>query len=185
MFSRFAHLARAARSAAAAASGPAAAASSSTTLLAQSTAGAGSNGSSRGFAVMGMTSGLLLGLGGIAHADEAEHGLHAARYLWPHEGAFDSYDHSSIRRGHQVYQQVCAACHSMNLIAYRNLVGVAYTEDEVKLLAEEVEVRVQGGCGAAPPHRARQRLGYSIGLLWRYSIGQPRVPPQTPTVEHS
>jgi ubiquinol-cytochrome c reductase cytochrome c1 subunit len=43
-----------------------------------------------------------------------------------------------------VYQQVCAACHSLNLVAYRNLVGVAYTEDEVKLMAEEIEVRVGG-----------------------------------------
>jgi ubiquinol-cytochrome c reductase cytochrome c1 subunit len=42
-----------------------------------------------------------------------------------------------------VYQQVCAACHSLNLVAYRNLVGVAYTEDEVKLMAEEIEVRVR------------------------------------------
>lgn len=40
-----------------------------------------------------------------------------------------------------MYQQVCAACHSLNLVAYRNLVGVAYTEDEVKAMAEEVEVR--------------------------------------------
>ena len=71
-----------------------------------------------------------------------EHGLHSTQYPWPHEGMFDSYDHASIRRGHQVYQQVCAACHSLNLVAYRNLVGVAYTEDEVKLMAEEIEVRV-------------------------------------------
>lgn len=45
-----------------------------------------------------------------------------------------------IRRGHQVYQQVCAACHSMSLISYRDLVGVAYTEDEVKAMAAEIEV---------------------------------------------
>ncbi len=45
-----------------------------------------------------------------------------------------------IRRGHQVFKQVCAACHSMNLIAYRDLIGVAYTEDEVKEIAAEIEV---------------------------------------------
>jgi len=39
-----------------------------------------------------------------------------------------------------VYKQVCAACHSVNQLAYRNLVGVAYTEEEVKALAEEAEV---------------------------------------------
>jgi ubiquinol-cytochrome c reductase cytochrome c1 subunit len=76
----------------------------------------------------------------IAFADEAEHGLHSPQYAWPHEGVFDSYDHGSIRRGHQVYQQVCAACHSLNQICYRNLVDVAYTEQEVKAMAEEIEI---------------------------------------------
>lgn len=47
---------------------------------------------------------------------------------------------SRIRRGHQVYQQVCASCHSMSLIAYRDLVGVAYTEEETKAMAAEIEV---------------------------------------------
>jgi len=45
-----------------------------------------------------------------------------------------------IRRGHQVYQQVCASCHSMSLISYRDLVGVAYTEEETKAMAAEIEV---------------------------------------------
>jgi cytochrome c1 len=120
-----------------------------------------------------------LGLAGVASADEAEHGLHAGQYPWPHDGAFSSYDHASIRRGHQVrgqsarprgwaararaawgagcvsalrpknrarrqvYQQVCAACHSVNQLSFRNLVGVAYSEAEVKALAEEQEAR---GC---------------------------------------
>ncbi len=42
---------------------------------------------------------------------------------------------------YQVFQQVCAACHSASLVAYRDLIGVAYTEDEVKVLASEVEVQ--------------------------------------------
>ncbi|KAL1564290.1 hypothetical protein AAHA92_06651 [Salvia divinorum] len=45
-----------------------------------------------------------------------------------------------IRRGHQVYQQVCASCHSMSLISFRDLVGVAYTEEETKAMAAEIEV---------------------------------------------
>ena len=39
-----------------------------------------------------------------------------------------------------MYTQVCAACHSVNQLAFRNLVGVAYTETEAKELAESVEV---------------------------------------------
>jgi hypothetical protein len=42
------------------------------------------------------------GLATVASADEAEHGLHPGNYPWPHDGAFSSYDHASIRRGHQV-----------------------------------------------------------------------------------
>ncbi|DBA66029.1 TPA: hypothetical protein ACH3X2_003037 [Trebouxia sp. C0005] len=81
------------------------------------------------------------GFGAYALAEEeSEHGLHAPDYPWNHEGYFSSYDHASIRRGHQVYQQVCAACHSVQQIHFRNLVGVAYTEDEVKEMAGEIEV---------------------------------------------
>lgn len=44
----------------------------------------------------------------------------------------------SIRRGYEVYRQVCAACHSMEQLAYRHLVDVAYTEEEMKAIASEV-----------------------------------------------
>jgi ubiquinol-cytochrome c reductase cytochrome c1 subunit len=44
-------------------------------------------------------------------------------------------------RVQQVYQQVCAACHSVEQLSYRNLVGVCYTEEEVKEMASEVEVQ--------------------------------------------
>jgi ubiquinol-cytochrome c reductase cytochrome c1 subunit len=46
----------------------------------------------------------------------------------------------SIRRGFQVYQMVCANCHSLNYLSYRHLVNVAFTEEEVKAMAAEVEV---------------------------------------------
>lgn len=39
----------------------------------------------------------------------------------------------------EVYREVCSACHSLNRIAWRNLVGVSHTVDEVKAMAEEVE----------------------------------------------
>lgn len=42
--------------------------------------------------------------------DESEHGLHAPLHPWSHEGPFSSYDHSAIRRGYQVYQQVGVLC---------------------------------------------------------------------------
>lgn len=47
----------------------------------------------------------------------------------------------SVRRGYEVYKQVCASCHSMDYLAFRNLVGVSHTEAEAKALAEEVSSR--------------------------------------------
>ncbi|KAG5520081.1 hypothetical protein PMAC_001157 [Pneumocystis sp. 'macacae'] len=68
-----------------------------------------------------------------------EHGLHPPKYPWPHKGFLSSYDHKSLRRGYQVYKEVCSACHSLNLVAWRNLVGVTHTLDEAKAMAEEYE----------------------------------------------
>ncbi|GMH17660.1 hypothetical protein Nepgr_019501 [Nepenthes gracilis] len=95
----------------------------------------------RAIALLGTGISGLMSFATIAHcSDEAEHGLECPSYPWSHKGILSSYDHASIRRGHQVYQQVCASCHSMSLISYRDLVGVAYTEDEVKAMAAEIEV---------------------------------------------
>lgn len=52
--------------------------------------------------------------------------------------------HCSVRRGYQVYKQVCSACHSMEYLAFRNLVGVSHTEAEAKAIAEEVRFSVRG-----------------------------------------
>jgi len=65
--------------------------------------------------------------------------LHPVTYPWSHTGAMAGYDTASIRRGHQVYAEVCAACHGLKRIAYRNLVGVCYTEDEAKEMALDKE----------------------------------------------
>jgi len=62
------------------------------------------------------------------------------RFAFSHKGFFAAYDMASVRRGHQVYMNVCATCHSMNLLAYRNLVDTCYTEEEVREMCEEVEV---------------------------------------------
>ncbi|PWN33461.1 putative CYT1-cytochrome c1, heme protein [Meira miltonrushii] len=74
-----------------------------------------------------------------ASANMIDEGLHPAHYPWSHNGSFETFDHASIRRGYQVYREVCAACHSLDRIAWRNLVGVSHTVDEAKAMAEEVE----------------------------------------------
>lgn len=66
--------------------------------------------------------------------------LHPPKFRWSHSGNFESYDHASIRRGYEVYKQVCAACHSMKYVCFRNLVNVIFDEDEAKVEAEEAQV---------------------------------------------
>jgi len=39
-----------------------------------------------------------------------------------------------------VYTQVCASCHSLSRISYRNLVGVCYSEEEAKAMAADITV---------------------------------------------
>ncbi|CAH3042442.1 unnamed protein product [Pocillopora meandrina] len=72
--------------------------------------------------------------------DAAELELHPPHYPWAHKGFLSSLDHASIRRGYEVYRQVCAACHSMEQLAYRHLVDVAYTEEEMKAIASEAQI---------------------------------------------
>lgn len=70
---------------------------------------------------------------------DAEHGLHPPAYPWPQNGMLSTFDHGSLRRGYLVYKEVCAACHSLDRVAWRNLVGVTHTADEAKAFAEELE----------------------------------------------
>lgn len=97
-----------------------------------------------GLTALGMATG---GAAGLAYAlDEsvkADLSIHAPKLPWNHKGHLDSLDHEGIRRGYQVYKQVCSACHSMKYLAYRNMVDIFMTEDEAK--AEALEVQVLDG----------------------------------------
>ena len=62
---------------------------------------------------------------------------------WSFNGFFGKFDRASLQRGYQVYTEVCASCHSMNLLSYRNLSevgGPSFSEEEVKAIASKVEV---------------------------------------------
>lgn len=66
--------------------------------------------------------------------------LHPPKYPWNHHGPLQCLDARAVRRGYVVYKNVCSSCHSMKFIAYRNLVGAAFTEEEAKILAADAEV---------------------------------------------
>jgi ubiquinol-cytochrome c reductase cytochrome c1 subunit len=63
--------------------------------------------------------------------------LHPKQMKWEFDSIFGRFDRASIQRGYQVYKEVCSACHGMKLVAYRNLMEVGFSEDEVKQIASE------------------------------------------------
>ena len=60
--------------------------------------------------------------------------------VWPFDGMTGHFDRQSAQRGFQVYREVCASCHSLNRIAFRNLADIGFSEAEVKALAAEYMV---------------------------------------------
>jgi ubiquinol-cytochrome c reductase cytochrome c1 subunit len=40
---------------------------------------------------------------------------------WTFEGPFGTFNQAQLQRGYKVYAEICSACHSMNLLSYRNL----------------------------------------------------------------
>ena len=62
---------------------------------------------------------------------------------WTFKGLLGKFDRASLQRGYQVYTEVCAACHSMKYISYRNLTekgGPEFSEAQVKAIAASFDV---------------------------------------------
>ena len=62
---------------------------------------------------------------------------------WSFKGLFGKFDRGALQRGYQVYTEVCASCHSMKYISYRNLAekgGPEFTEAQAKAIAASFEV---------------------------------------------
>lgn len=63
---------------------------------------------------------------------------------WSFSGPFGKYDRAQLQRGYQVYREVCSNCHSMRLVAFRDLAapgGPGFSEEQVKALAATFKVK--------------------------------------------
>lgn len=60
---------------------------------------------------------------------------------WPFEGIRGKFDRQVIQRGFQVYKEVCAACHSLKLLYYRNLKNIGFSDAEIKEIAKNYIVK--------------------------------------------
>ncbi len=60
---------------------------------------------------------------------------------WSFNGPFGTLDKAAMQRGFQAYREICASCHSLDYIAFRNLADLGYNEAEIKAFAAEYEVQ--------------------------------------------
>ncbi|RKK03062.1 cytochrome c1 [Pseudoroseomonas wenyumeiae] len=81
---------------------------------------------------------MTLGLAAGAVAAEGE--IHIPDTKYSFDGPFGTYDRGELQRGFQIYKDVCAACHSMNLLSYRNLQDIGLSADEVTAVAAGVQI---------------------------------------------
>lgn len=64
-------------------------------------------------------------------------------YAFPFEGPFGRFDQMQLQRGLQVYTEICAACHGLEYLSFRNLGdegGPGLPEDQVFAYAEFYEI---------------------------------------------
>ena len=100
-------------------------------------------------ALTALAGALALTLGGPRSfaADEAapaaEH-ANPPRQSWSFYGPFGKFDRAQLQRGYQVYREVCSNCHSMKLVAFRDLAangGPSFSDEQVKALAATFKVK--------------------------------------------
>jgi ubiquinol-cytochrome c reductase cytochrome b/c1 subunit len=85
---------------------------------------------------------LVVSLSGLpaAHAQEDA----PPRQRWSFAGPFGTYDQAQLQRGFKIYREVCSTCHSLKLIAFRNLAdpgGPNFTEAQAAAVAAEYQVQ--------------------------------------------
>lgn len=71
---------------------------------------------------------------------EHEFHLHPKELDLASNGPFGKFDKQQLQRGFQVYKEVCSACHSLRLVAFRDLKALGYNDDEVKAIAAGFQV---------------------------------------------
>ena len=98
----------------------------------------------RGHAVLGAALGVLafgVVTAGVPNRAAAQEGVPPLPVEhWSFQGPFGTFDRASLQRGFQVYKEVCSNCHSMKLMAYRNLQGIGLDAAQVRAIAASVQV---------------------------------------------
>jgi cytochrome c1 len=83
---------------------------------------------------------LAVVLSGAAGARAAGETIEPPDRDWSWLGPLGSFDRAELQRGLQVYTEICASCHSLGLLAFRDLAALGYGEEEIKAYALNYEV---------------------------------------------
>lgn len=87
---------------------------------------------------------MAAGLGASSTSALAAGGDLPPRQTWNFSGPFGMYDRAQLQRGFKVYREVCASCHSLSRVAFRNLAqpgGPEFTAAQVQALSAEYKVK--------------------------------------------
>ncbi len=95
-----------------------------------------------GFAVAGATGGAIAAEEAHNAAEPTHFPIHKpTQENWSFAGPFGTYDKGQLQRGLKIYKEVCSACHSMDLVSFRTLEHLGYSEAQVKALAAEYTIQ--------------------------------------------
>ncbi len=64
---------------------------------------------------------------------------------WSFEGPFGRFDKPALQRGFHVYTEVCAACHGVEYLSFRNLEETGLSAADVQAIAAEYAYEVEDG----------------------------------------
>lgn len=84
-----------------------------------------------------------LAIGGVSVASAAEPAARPDRLSWSFAGPFGTFNRAQLQRGFQVYKDVCATCHGLKYVAFRNLAqpgGPGFTEAQARVIAAEYQI---------------------------------------------
>jgi len=76
----------------------------------------------------------------IGAAYAADEGSDIRHQHWSFYGVFGTFDRAAEQRGFEVYKDVCSNCHSLNLLAYRDLAEIGLTRAQITAVAASVQV---------------------------------------------
>ena len=99
---------------------------------------------STAIAVVAVAGALLLASAQPSSAADDHGAPQPPRQKWSFAGPFGKFDRGQLQRGFKVYKEVCASCHSLHYVAFRNLAepgGPGYSAAQASAVAAEYKIQ--------------------------------------------